>query len=119
MFTGTLIKESLDKESLWDSLSLTDFETETLKEHAPDQPSVWHLAQLNIENEDVEKVAQELSESLKKGTWYVDFSDGTTVCIVFAGKIFRYPKGDLEKKKEAQAYGRLLGIPERQLNWKA
>lgn len=119
MYTGTLIKESLKKEDLWDSLTLTDFETETLKEHAPDQPSVWHLAQLNIENVDVEETAQELSKSLKRGTWYVDFSDGVTVYIVFLGKVFKYPKGNLEKKKEAQSYGRSLGIPERQLNWKA
>ncbi|OGC89069.1 hypothetical protein A3D70_01605 [Candidatus Adlerbacteria bacterium RIFCSPHIGHO2_02_FULL_54_18] len=119
MFTGTLIKESLDKEDLWDSLPLTDFETEMLKEHAPDQPSVWHLAQLNIEDVDIKKISKELSKSLKQGTWYVDFSDRATVYIVFAGKIFKYPKGDLEKRKEAQAYGRSLGIPERQLNWKA
>ena len=89
MFKGTLIKESLDKEDLWDSLPLTDFETETLKEHAPDQPSVWHLAQLNIEEINVEEIAKKLSESLKKGTWYVDFSDGATVYIIFAGNIFK------------------------------
>lgn len=119
MFKGTIIKESLSKEMLWDSLPLSDFETEALREHAPDQPSVWHLAQLNIEDGDVEKTSQELSESLKQGTWYVDFSDGATVYIVFLGKVFKYPKGNLEKKKEAQAYGRAIGIPERQLNWKA
>ena len=117
MFKGTLIKESLDIADLWNSLPLSGFETEILKEHAPDQPSVWHLAQLNIKEKNAEAVAESLSQALKKGTWYVDFSNDVLVYVVFAGKIFKYSKGSLEKRKEAQTYGRSLGIPERQLNW--
>jgi hypothetical protein len=37
--------------------------------------------------------------------------------VVFAGKVFRYRKGDRAARDEVVAYGRAAGTPEHQLDW--
>jgi len=37
--------------------------------------------------------------------------------VVFAGQVFRYPRGDAAGRASAQAYGRQAGVPEAQLDW--
>jgi hypothetical protein len=37
--------------------------------------------------------------------------------VVFAGKVFRYPRGNSAGRAEAQEYARSMGIPEAQLDW--
>jgi hypothetical protein len=38
--------------------------------------------------------------------------------VVFAGKIFRFPRGDEAGRAEAAAYGRSVGVPDHQLDWR-
>jgi len=37
--------------------------------------------------------------------------------VIFPEKVFRYKKGDVQRKKEAEKYGKSLGIPDSQLDW--
>jgi hypothetical protein len=39
--------------------------------------------------------------------------------LVFAGQVFRYPRGNAAGRARAQAHARLLGILESQLDWTA
>lgn len=49
--------------------------------------------------------------------WYADFRVGDEHVVVFAGKVFRYARGDRAGRAEAMAYGRSVGVPEHQLDW--
>jgi len=37
--------------------------------------------------------------------------------VVFADKVFRYPRKQAEGRRQAQDYARSIGIPEPQLDW--
>jgi hypothetical protein len=37
--------------------------------------------------------------------------------MVFAGRIFGYPRGDTGSRVAAEAYARSVGVPESQLDW--
>jgi hypothetical protein len=63
-------------------------------------------------------LVEALSRSLDPaGGWYCDFRTAEESFVVFAGRIFRYPRGDLKGRAEAEAYGRVVGVPEAQLDW--
>ncbi|MGW5364852.1 hypothetical protein [Actinopolymorpha pittospori] len=38
---------------------------------------------------------------------------------VYAGRVFRYPRGDLAGRAAAADHGRAVGVPEEQLDWPA
>ena|SRR3989344_1586731 len=117
MFKGVIIKESLADERALEGLAVTSTKVVTIDNPADDQPNVWHMAYFDIAEPDAEKFAEKFSHALKPGTWYIDFKSEQEIYVVFLGKVFHYRRGDEEKRKEAQAHGRALGIPEKQLNW--
>ena len=118
MLKGVIIKESLADEGVLDGLSVTGTKAVDIDNPAPDQPSVWNLIYFQVPEVGAGELAEKFSRSLKPGTWYIDFKSETEIYVVFLGKVFHYRRGDAVKRKEAQAYGRSLGIPEKQLNWK-
>ena len=120
MFNGALILESLRVGTNLSNLNLKvrqiyRFRPEDATE---DQPDTWSVIELEIRDEDAADVAQAFSEALA-GRWYVDFRSETEVFIVFAGRVFRYARGDNAGRTEAQAHGRLVGVPDSQLDWPA
>jgi hypothetical protein len=38
--------------------------------------------------------------------------------VVYADRIFRYRRGDRHGRDEAVAYGRTVGVPDHQLDWR-
>ncbi len=67
-------------------------------------------------------MADELSRSLAQsllaeGGWYAGFRAGLDHVVVFAGRIFRYRRGDHAGRAEAVAYGKTVGVPGHQLDW--
>ena len=54
---------------------------------------------------------------LTEDGWYADFTVGADHVIVFANRIFRYRRGDCDARREAEAYGRSVGVPDKQLDW--
>ena len=64
-------------------------------------------------------LARALADVLEPvGGWYADFVVGEERVVVFAGKVFRYRRGDEAGRAEAVAHGRAVGTPEHQLDWK-
>jgi hypothetical protein len=76
-----------------------------------------------LEFEADDAVADELAETLaglliEGPNWYADFRAGAEHVVVFPGRIFRYAVGDQDGRAAAVEYGRQLGIPESQLDWR-
>lgn len=83
----------------------------------PDQPGIWTTLDFEADEADAENLARVFADVLDQPGWYVNFESPAESFIVFPGRIFRYPRGDEAGRTEAQAHGRLLAIPEPQLDW--
>lgn len=85
---------------------------------ADGQPGLWTLIEWETDSEDVGGIADALAEALEpEHGWYADFTVGDERVVAFAGKVFRYRRGDAAGRAEAIAYGRSVGTPEHQLDW--
>jgi hypothetical protein len=85
---------------------------------ADGQPPVWTLVEWEADGGDVGSLAEALAEALAPELgWYADFVAGDERVVVFAGKVFRYRRGDEAGRAEAVAYGRSVGTPGHQLDW--
>ena len=51
------------------------------------------------------------------GHWYCDFRSDTETFVVFADRVFRYPRGGAEGRAQAAGYARTIGVPEAQIDW--
>lgn len=79
---------------------------------------MWTTIEFEFPDEEIERVARALADVLdEQGGWYTDFAHGTEKFVIFAGRIFRYPRGELAGRSQAQAFGRSIGVPEPQLDW--
>ena len=54
---------------------------------------------------------------LADGGWYASFAVGNELVVVFAGKVFRYARGDRVTHRQAIQYARDVGFPEHQIDW--
>jgi hypothetical protein len=85
---------------------------------AAGQPAAWTLLHFEAAEDDAEALAETLAAALSPtGGWYVDYTTTSEKFVIFAGRIFRYPRGDAAGRAEAVAYGRSVGVPEKQLDW--
>ncbi|GHK03974.1 hypothetical protein ACWEWI_28420 [Streptomyces sp. NPDC003753] len=83
------------------------------------QPSTWTFVEFETDDSQATALSQALAEALEPDMgWYSDFVVGDDRVVVFAGKVFRYRRGDAHGRAEAVAYGRSVGTPEDQLDWK-
>src|SRR6266478_4865723 len=82
------------------------------------QPPVWTFLEFQADDMTAGPLAEALARSLlTEGGWYADFRAADDHVVVFAGKIFRYQRGDQDGRAEAMDYGRAMGVPEHQLDW--
>jgi len=85
---------------------------------APGQPRQWTLIDFAADEHDAERLADLLAAALAPtGGWYVNYSTAEEAFVVFPGRIFRYVRGDLGGREQAEIHARSLGIPEAQLDW--
>jgi hypothetical protein len=117
MFTGLLLKESLLDDRVLDLLSVTKTEVWQVENPSPLQPARWTALTFECDQAQAEVIAQALSRAIKPRGWYINASSGDQVYVIFPGRVFRYARGDLGARAEAQAYARTLDVPERQLDW--
>lgn len=83
------------------------------------QPPLWTLVEWEADDDLAAPIADALAAALEPTHgWYADFIAGDECVVVFAGQVFRYRRGDQRGRAEAIAYGRSLGTPEHQLDWK-
>jgi hypothetical protein len=117
MLTGLLLQESLDDLRVLDLLCVTKTETWQVGNAAEGQPSVWTALSFEAPVGQADAIAEALGGALKARGWYINASTETHVYVIFPRKVFRYVKGDSAQRAAAKAYGRLIGIPEGQLDW--
>jgi hypothetical protein len=119
MFEGTLLSESLRTGAVLDTVALT---VRRIARYAvggatQDQPAIWTAIDFEITDPDAEALASALAGALGDHGWYANFQSDTEAYVVFADKVFHYPRGDAAGRAAAQAYGRQAGVPETQLDW--
>lgn len=84
----------------------------------PGQPTEWTVIDFEADDDQADDLAEALSSNLKReGGWYADFRVGDDHVVVFAGKVFRYGRGDAAGREEAMRYGESVGVPRHQLDW--
>lgn len=118
--SGTLIAEGIsrDKPLVEVAIQVRRISRADLGDESAEQPLTWTLIEFEVEDQVVANLAKALSRSLDpSGGWYCDFRTDAESFVVFAGRAFRYPRGEAEARAEAAAYGRSVGVPELQLDW--
>lgn len=121
MVKGTLLAESLKIGAVLDvpGLRLTGISRRDVSASvSAAQPPVWTFLEFEADDDAAGPLAESLARALlADGSWYADFSAGLDHVVVFAGKVFRYRRGDSHGRAEAMDYGKAVGIPEHQLDW--
>lgn len=120
MLEGVLIGESLQvgAELAGIPLRVTKLSRIEVASAAAGQSPQWTLLYFSAEEEDAERLAAQLAGALAPtGGWYVNYNTAVEAFVVFADKVFRYPRGQAEGREGAQAHARSIGVPEPQLDW--
>jgi len=116
MFTGLLLKESLADESILDTLRVTETEVWDVDNAVDWQPRRWTALTFEGDDDQADAIARQLSRVMKPA-WYANFSTETHAYVVFAGRFFKYLKGDLQARLDAQQYALSVGVPASQVDW--
>ncbi|MEU9955057.1 hypothetical protein [Streptomyces sp. NPDC050982] len=122
MLEGVLIAESLRAGAQLTGipLQITKLTRVEMTDPGQDQPRLWTLLDFAADELEAQRLADQLASSLSStGGWYTDFHTSRDTFVIFADKVFRYPRGQAEGRREAQDYGRSVGVPEQQLDWHA
>jgi hypothetical protein len=120
MLSGTLLAESIQigAELRMDGLIVTKIFRKDFPDEPPGMPATWTFVEFQAEDDRAGELAQKLADVLiAEGGWYADFGVGGDHVVVFAGKVFRYRKGDEAGRAEATEYGLSVGCPADQLDW--
>jgi hypothetical protein len=124
MASGTIIGESIRFGAALDGISLTvpqirrgGPERLSPEQQAAGMPSRWTLIEFQIDDHDAPQLASALADVLDDKGWYVDFRSRDETFVVFAGRVFRYRRGDEGGRAEAEAHARRCGVPDAQLDW--
>ena len=117
---GGLIAESLRVGGIVDGvrLTVTKISRADVGDVDAGQPRTWTFVDFEADERDAERLAAALERALEHtGGWYCDFRTDTESFVVFAGRTFRYPRGDASGRAAAADYARSVGVPEAQLDW--
>jgi len=121
MLEGVLIAESLRAGAQLTGipLQITKLTRVEMTNPGEDQPRLWTLLDFAAEETEAQQLADQLASCLSStGGWYSDFHTSNDTFVIFANKVIRYPRGQAEGRRAAQDYGRSVGIPEQQLDWR-
>ena len=120
MIKGTLIAESMRVGAELSGVGLVTRKISRVAagDVTAGQPELWTFIEFEAEDADVESLAGALANTLDQRLgWYTDLHTTAETFVVYAGRVFRYPRGDSAGRAEAEAYGRSHGVPENQLDW--
>jgi hypothetical protein len=120
VIVGTLIAESLRVGSVLDGVALqvTKVSRADVGDIDAGQPRTWTFLEFTAADDERGRLADALSRALDdNGGWYCDFRTDDETYVVFAGRIFRYPRREANGRAQAVEYGRAVGVPEAQLDW--
>jgi len=118
-YQGVIIEESLDDKIVLKNVTVLKTEIELVVEkHQTPWLKQWTLHTVEINEAEVEVVANDLAKALEKEhAWYADFKNETTHYIIFRDKVFEINRTSVEQYNEAKEYGISLGIPSYQVNF--
>jgi hypothetical protein len=124
MASGTIIGESIRFGAALDGIPLTVRQIRrsgpgrlSPEQEAAGMPERWTLIEFEIDDQDAPVLASALGDVIDDKGWYVDFRSREETFVVFAGRVFRYPRGDESGRAEAEAHARGRGVPDAQLDW--
>lgn len=121
MVKGTLLGESLRAGAVLDVDGLTAtriYRRDVSESVTSSQPPVWTFIEFEGPDEIAGPLASALADTLlREGGWYGDFSVGDEHVVIFADRIFRYRRGDLVARREAEEHAASVGVPAHQLDW--
>jgi hypothetical protein len=119
VFAGNLLAESLRKETPLDAVPLTVRRIWRADDGDPsaNQPLTWTFIAFEIADDAAEPLAEALARVIEPGPWYCDFRSEQETFVVFADRVFRYPRGDQSARQEAERHARSVGVPEAQIDW--
>jgi hypothetical protein len=75
---------------------------------------IWHCYIVEVLREEMEKLQSLLK---REGGWYMHFWKNRDVIIVFRDRLFKIDYDDKSTWKDAVEYGRLIGVPDEQLDF--
>jgi len=116
-YRGLLLKEGLSDETVLDDLIISKTEYWDVKNTSADQPKQWTAISFEVDGDQVDVIAENLSNALRPTGWYLNMNSDDEVIVVFPRKVFKYRKGDSGKRAEAIEFGKSVGIPDSQLDW--
>ncbi|MDE5804384.1 MAG: helix-turn-helix domain-containing protein [Lachnospiraceae bacterium] len=112
-FEGTLIKESIEDDSIIDYLSVNKVELW----HTGGKPCYWTALFFTSERRDIAQLFSKVMLSGEGANWFVDFKRGSQKYIVFRDKILSYTIGNSQEKEAVCAECRKMGISDEEMGW--
>lgn len=115
MLQGALIAESLRAGTELDGclVRVTRITRVTAAGSPVGRPRHWTLLDFTARESNREDLARTLAAALAPvGGWHVSFTTTLESFVVFPGKVFRYPRGQAEGRRQAQDYARSVGVPD-------
>jgi hypothetical protein len=117
---GTLIAESVRVGAALEGVSLRvdKISRADAGDEASGQPRTWTFIEFEVADDHTDALAAALSDALDSALgWYSDFRSAEETFVVFAGRVFRYPRGDRGGRRAAEEHARVVGVPESQIDW--
>ncbi|HSX41806.1 MAG TPA: NYN domain-containing protein [Candidatus Saccharimonadales bacterium] len=117
LITGIVLDESLKTVPV--TIRVVKKEKWLVTNATKSQSNQWTALHFEGSEKKAKEIVESFSQSLKPGPWYTNFTTSTgLVFVIFANKFFNYQKGDGKVRKTAAQYGKSVGIPKDQLDWK-
>jgi hypothetical protein len=121
IFFGTIIEESLEDRSVLGSVKIISTKVEPITDkHQTPWVKQWTLHKVEVEANEAENIAGQISKSLDKNhkhSWYADYKNENIHYIIFRDKVFKINRTKIEEYNEATKYGLALGIPDYQVDF--
>jgi len=115
MWKGWIIEESLEDKNFL--LKLKVLKSVVERNTEGDQVEVWHLDTVEVDDANIDGIAQELEKQLKR-RYYTHFTDFNNLLIIFKGKSFKIRLME-RPKDEAHGAVKFRTYPEDLKIWKA
>ena len=115
IYTGIIIKEGIEDESVLDYVSVNKVELWKTKS----TPKYWTVLYFTSNNENLPGLLSKslIADSSKGGNWFIDLKVKNTKIVVFKNKILKYEIGNKSQKEHVRSECRKLGIPDDEMNW--
>ena len=113
---GVLLKESLADDSPLDRVQVMSTNLLRIDNIVPPQPRWWTEVFFEADADGADLILQRFSEQLRP-SWYIHCWTDSHTFVAFAGKVFKYARGDQAARDKVIEYGLSVGVPRHQLDW--